>query len=124
MVGFLLTMHSRLLFTLLLVLGLLALWGALAHLRGRIPSQGYQALLAIGELLLLAEAGLGLGLLLYGYQPARPLVHVIYGLVAVLTLPGATLSLRGRDPRGAALVYSLTCLFLCGIVLRALSTGR
>lgn len=121
---FLLGMHSRLLLTLLLVLGALTLWGGLGYLRGRGPSQGYRALLAIGQLLLLAEALLGLGLLAYGLQPARPATHLIYGLVATLTLPGAALYMRGRDPRGTLLVYSLACLFLCGIALRALATGR
>jgi hypothetical protein len=122
--AFLLTMHSRLLFTVLLVLGGLALWGGLGYLRGRGPSQGYRAGVAIGELLLLAQALLGLGLLLYGHQPARLALHLVYGLVAVLTLPGAALYTRGRDPRGTLLVYSLACLFLCAIALRALQTAR
>ncbi len=117
-------MHSRLLFTLLLVLGGLTLWGGLRYLRGHGPSEGYRAVAAIGELLLLSEVAIGIGLLALGHQPARPAVHLIYGAVAVLALPGAALYGRGRDPRGAQLVYTLTSLFLCGIVLRALETGR
>ncbi|GAB4210553.1 MAG: hypothetical protein OHK0022_43740 [Roseiflexaceae bacterium] len=117
-------MHSRLLFTLLLVLGGLTLWGGLRYLLGHGPSEVYRAVAAIGELLLISELLIGLGLWALGYQPARLAVHLIYALVAVLTLPGAALYLRGRDPRSAQLVYTLTCLFLCGIVLRALETGR
>lgn len=121
---FLLAMHARLLFTILLVFGALALWGLAGYLRGKGPSGGYMALLAIGELLMLAQFIIGVLLALNGRQAARPSLHIIYGVVAILVVPGAWRYIRGRDPRQQQIVYALTCLFLCGIALRALGTGR
>lgn len=121
---FLLTMHARLLVTILLFFGALTIWGVLGFLRGRGVSGGYRGALAIGELLLLAQALIGLLLLIAGQQAARPGLHILYGLVAVVALPGTFSYTRGRDARYEQMIYALVCLFLCGIALRALETGR
>jgi hypothetical protein len=120
----LLTIHARLLFTILLFFGALALWGLFNFLRGQSISGGYRGALAIGELLMLAECVVGLLLLLGGRQPYREAIHILYGLVTVITLPGTFAYTRGRDSRYEQLIYAIVCLFLCGIVLRSLETGR
>lgn len=79
--------------------------------------------LAAGELLFAAQAILGFLLLAGGLRPARSFVHILYGVVLALVLPGAYASTRGRDTRREALVYALLGLFLAGISLRAMSTA-
>jgi hypothetical protein len=117
-------LHARLLFTILLFFGALSLWGVFGYLRGNGISGGYRGALAIGELLMLAEFLLGAILYIGGDRPYRPSIHILYGVVAIIMLPGTFSYTRGRDGRPELLIYVLVCLFLCGIVLRALSTGR
>src|SRR5262245_52010954 len=120
----LLTIHARLLFTILLFFGALTIWGFVNFLRGQAISGGYRGALAIGELLMIAQSLIGVALLIGGRQPSRPSIHILYGIVAIVTLPGTFAYTRGRDSRYEQLIYTIVCLFLCGIALRALETGR
>ena len=117
-------LHARLVLTIVLFLGALALWGGFNYLRGQGVSGSYNGALVIAELLLIAEFLLGVILLLGGRQPYRPPIHILYGVVAIIMLPGTFAYVRGRDTRFEQLIYALICLFLCGIALRALETGR
>lgn len=116
--------HAALLRTILLFFGVLVAWGVLNFLRREPISGSYRGTLIIGELLMIAQFAIGIMLLLGGLQPARPTIHILYGFVAILMLPGTAAFTRGRDPRWANLMYALICLFLLGIALRALETGR
>ncbi|MFL5806308.1 MAG: hypothetical protein ACJ8CR_31835 [Roseiflexaceae bacterium] len=120
----LLLMHARLLTTILLFFGALALWGFVNYLRGQSVSGSYLGALAIGELLMLAQAIIGVALWIAGREAYRQAIHVLYGIVAVIMLPGTFAFVRGRDSRWEQLIYAVVCLFLCGIALRALETGR
>ena len=117
-------LHARLLVTILLFFGALSIWGFISYLRGHSISGSYKGALAIGELLMLAEFVLGVLLLISGAQPYRLSIHILYGIVAIIGLPGAFAYTRGRDDRWELLIYVVVCLFLCGIALRALTTGR
>ena len=117
-------LHARLVITILLFFGALAIWGFANFLRRTGVTGGYRGALAIGELLVLAEFMLGVILFVGGDRPLRPGIHILYGVVAIITLPGTFAYTRGRDGQTEQLIYALTCLFLCGIALRALSTGR
>ena len=117
-------LHARLVVTILLFFGALSIWGFVSYLRGHSISGNYKGALAIGELLMVAEFVLGVLLLLSGAQPYRLSIHILYGIVAIIGLPGAFAYTRGRDDRWELLIYVVVCLFLCGIALRALSTGR
>lgn len=109
--------------TLLVVLALLAVWGVANAVRNASPPL-YRAALWVAEWLMVAEFAMGGLLLLGGRRPAEPALHIVYGAVAVLALPAAFVYMRGRDARAAQLVYALACLFLGGILLRALQTGQ
>jgi hypothetical protein len=122
--SFLLTIHARLLFTILLFFGALAIWGFVNFLRGQALSGGYRGALAIGELLLIAQFLIGVALLIVGRHAPREGIHILYGIVAIITLPGTFAYTRGRDARYEQLIYAVVCLFLCGVALRALETGR
>jgi hypothetical protein len=117
-------LHARLMITILLFFGALALWGFFSYLRGQGISGSYKGALAIGELLMVSEFIIGVVLLISGQQPFRLSIHILYGVVAIITLPGTFAYTRGRDDRWEQLIYVVVCLFLCGIALRAATTGR
>ena len=105
-----------------LLIGLYGLW---LFVRKQGVGGNFLGVLAAGELLYVAQGIVGLTLLLT--VPVRPAgwrwVHVLYGVVMVITLPGAFAYLRGRDTRRQALIYGLIGLFLAGVSLRAIGTA-
>src|SRR5581483_891346 len=62
-------LHARLLTTILLFFGALAIWGFFNYLRGQGVTGGYKGALAIGELLMIAEMLLGVILFIGGERP-------------------------------------------------------
>lgn len=116
------TIHRSLSTALLLFTGISGAWGLVSYGRRRGVSPSYWGILACLELLALAQGLVGGAMLLAGEQPAR-IVHVLYGVVSVITLPGAYALTRGRDDRRMTLNYALICLFLLGVSLRAASTA-
>jgi hypothetical protein len=116
-------LHDRLAQAMLLFTAIAGVWGLVLALRRRPVDGAYWGILASAELLFLAQALVGLALWLGGARPPR-IIHLLYGAVSVLTLPGYYVLSRGRDDRRAALTYALLCLFLLGISLRGIGTGR
>lgn len=76
----------------------------------------------IAEILLVAQAVIGATLYFQGYGVvlARPFMHILYGVVAVVTLPAAW-SYFGHleDNRVKTVAMAVSCFFLWGILLRA-----
>jgi hypothetical protein len=105
-------LHARLVITILLFFGALAIWGFISYLRGQGVSGSYLGALAIGELLMLAEFIVGVLLFVNGRQPYRSSIHILYGIVAIITLPGTFAYVRGRDRRWEQLIYVTACLLL------------
>src|SRR5438045_843557 len=122
--SFLLRMHARLLFTLLIVFVVLIVWGLISFFRSRALSRVYAGALIVAELLLLSEVVIGVLLTVNGAHAYRQATHIMYGVVAVLTLPMTMVYLRGRNTRWDQLIYVAACLFLSAIVLRVLETGH
>jgi len=114
--------HARLALSFILFMAIASVWNLAAAARRRGVNGTAFGILAVGELLALAQGLLGVVLYLGGERPARPL-HLIYGATAVLTLPAYYAISKGRDDRRASLVYGLLCLFLAGIGYRAIVTG-
>jgi hypothetical protein len=76
----------------------------------------------LAEILLLVQFGLGWVLYFQGFDALlpRPFMHILYGVVAVITLPaGYAYFSRLDDEKVKALAMGLVCLFLWGILLRA-----
>ena len=115
--------HNRLATTALLLSAIIAAWGLLNFLRRQPVTSAYWGGLAVLEVLMVAQAVLGLVLLLGGGQLARPVVHVLYGATAVLSVPAAYVYTRGRDSRTENLIYAVVCLWLFFIVERSMTTG-
>ncbi len=117
-------LHFGLSNTALLFLIALGVWGLWSFFRGDGVTGSYWGALAIGEGVLVLEGILGAALYLGGSAGlARSWLHILYGVVAVICLPGAFSFTRGRSTRYEVLVYAVVSLFLAGIVNRAQSTG-
>ncbi|NLG72680.1 MAG: hypothetical protein GX495_11670 [Chloroflexi bacterium] len=115
--------HARLANTALFYAIIMALWGILRFLRKEGVGGSYWGALVIAEILFLIQAGLGVTLLLSGSDIGGQGIHILYGVVSVLVLPGIFTFTRGDDVRRAMLVYGVGFLFLVGILIRAISTG-
>jgi hypothetical protein len=101
----------------------LGAWGIVAYLRGQSVSGSYAGALAIGEGLVLLQVVAGAMVFAIGARPPSA-THYLYGITAVLVLPFAWSYLRTRDPRQALLIYSLIALFIFGLAIRGMTTGR
>ena len=116
-------LHDRLSITMMLFMAAVGAWGIFAYLRGQSMSGSYAGALAIGEALVVVQAGAGVAMLATGTQP-HTTTHYLYGLTAVLVLPFAWSYLRARNQRQALLIYSLVALFIFGLAVRGVITGR
>jgi len=115
--------HGALANTATLFMAGLAIWAFLLRIRSQPLSSGWSGAAVIGEVLLLAQ--FALGWVLYFQRSGdlampRPWIHILYGVVAVLTLPAAhTYFSNIKDPKVQTLAMSFVCIFLWGILLRS-----
>ena len=119
----LLQIHQALANACLIFSLIIAGYGFLRYLRGAGIDASFWGALAAGELLYIGQVVVGLLLLATGLRPARLDVHLLYGVVLALVLPGAYVATRAADTRREALLYAAIGLFLAGIALRAMTTG-
>lgn len=115
--------HNNLATSVLLFTLIAGVWGIVSYARGRSMTGNYWGILAVGELLILAQGVLGAVLWFSGARPGRLGIHVLYGVVAVISLPAYYAITKGRDDRQVVLVYGLLNFFLAAISLRAAATG-
>ncbi|HZQ05269.1 MAG TPA: hypothetical protein VFD70_01730 [Anaerolineae bacterium] len=100
----------------------LGIWGVFAFLRGSGVTGSYFGALAIGELLVIAQALIGLLLVLTGHAPADGL-HYLYGIVVPLTWVAVYIYTRGAQTRREMLIYGIVSLFVMGLAIRGIMTG-
>jgi len=115
--------HARLANTVVLYMLLVSLWGFWRFFRKQGVDSSYWGGLVIAAILPLVQALVGVMMLLMGLTPGRGLMHILYGVVAVITIPGVYFYTRGTDDRPTLLLYATATLFLAGIALRAITTG-
>ena len=114
--------HQALANTATLFMAVLAIWALFLRFRSQPLSSGWWGAAVIGEVLLLAQFALGWVLYFQGFgsELPRPWIHILYGVVAVLTLPAAHTYFHNiKDPKVQTLAMAFVCIFLWGIVLRA-----
>ena len=115
--------HRQLTGTMMLFTGALAMWGFWNYFRGDGVTGSYWGALAIAEGLVVVEVVAGVLLMVLGQWPLRGWLHILYGIVAAISIPSAFAFTRGRNGRYEVLIYALIALFLFGITSRAQSTG-
>lgn len=101
---------------------LLGAWGLFRAIRKQGIGSSYWGALIIGEGLFVAQAILGLVLLIDGARPGRT-VHFLYGVFAIVALPGLFAYLKGDDSNQSQWYFAILTLFLCGVAWRAIGTG-
>jgi hypothetical protein len=99
-----------------------AMWGAMSAVRRRAVDSNYWGILAIAEILTLLQGLLGGLLYVGGSRPALG-VHILYGGLTAAALPLYYSLSKGSNDRRAALIYSLICLFMFAMSLRAIATS-
>jgi heme A synthase len=99
-----------------------ALWGMLSAIRRKGVDSNYWGILAVAEIIVLVQALLG-GLLYAGGNRPGSGVHILYGALVVFSLPLYYSLSKGRNDRRAAIIYSLICLFMFAMSLRAIMTS-
>lgn len=114
--------HSRLANAMILFAVIAGLWGLVAGIRRQSMSGNYWGIIAVAEILFLAQAVVGIVLWLGGDRPARG-VHILYGVVAILSLPAYYVLSKGQDDSRAVWVYTLLFFFIVAISLRAMTTA-
>jgi hypothetical protein len=120
----LIEVHGRLANTALYYTIAMALWGLYRYFRKQEVDSNFWGGLAIGEILYLAQGALGAFLFLSGRGVlTNAFMHILYGVVAVLTPPALFMWTRGDTGRRVMLVYGVGLLFLVGILLRSITTG-
>lgn len=115
--------HASLANTILFYFIALAVWGSWRFLRKEGVSSSYWGGLAIAEILLALQFLLGGYLWISGFRPART-VHLLYGVVALLAIPGMYMYTKGRTDRPEMLMYAVVTLITVGLILRATFTGQ
>lgn len=116
-------LHGNLANSVLLFMIIAGVWGIVSRYRNRDISGHYWGILAVGELLILGQGLLGTYLWMVGERPGRMGVHILYGIVALISIPAYYALSKGRDDKYASLAYGLLCLFLAAISMRAMATG-
>lgn len=115
--------HSRLAQTAWLYMVIVGVWSAGYYLRNKKLDGQFFGIIAVGELLMAAQALFGLTMLVaWKIQPGKP-VHFLYGVLSLLVFPGIYYYTQDDDSRRSALIWALAGLFMFGVSLRAISTG-
>ena len=114
--------HERLATSMLFFLSVAGVWGLANYFLRRGIAGSYWGILAVGEILILAQLIVGGLLWIEGARPTET-VHILYGIVAGVSIPGYYAYTRGQDDRRSSLIYGLICLFLVGVSIRAVGTA-
>lgn len=116
--------HSRLWITILLFSSAMLLWGLLRFLRGQTVNSNYFGAVVIAEILYILQGLLGILMLVSGTGVLqRAEVHILYGVVVAITLPGVYIYTRGDESRRTMLVYAVAFVFIIVLSVRSMMTG-
>ena len=114
--------HHQLANTGVLYMAVSGVWGLVMTFRKEPMNANYRGMLAIGYALGLLIGVLGVALLLSGAQP-RDSLHILYGAVVAISLPGAAAYFNERPNERKPLIYAITAFFVMGIMIRGITTG-
>jgi hypothetical protein len=119
--------HSRLATALVLFAALAGVYGLVEYFRRQSVSPNYWGIIVVGNLLAVGQGLLGVVLALGGGQPARGIIHIIYGVVALSWIPMinfvSSVVNKEKQARRETLLVALISLFQAGIAWRAITTA-
>lgn len=108
---------------LLLYAVLLGLWGTYYYIRNRRVSGGFRSSYLIIAALIPIDGLLGLGALIASGHPREGILHMVYGVFAVLFIPGAYLYSRGGTDRRETLILAGASWIVAIAFFRGIATG-
>jgi CDP-diglyceride synthetase len=114
-------LHAALARALILFALVLALWGSYQFVRHRAVSGGFRSSFLLMAGLTAFQGLLGAAALVAGDRP-RELLHIVYGVFAVVFLPGVFTYARGAKDREAAFL-AISCWVVLVAYGRGLTTG-
>jgi hypothetical protein len=115
--------HAQLAIAVMLFNFILGLWGFLKFLRGHGMDGNFFGAVALSPILGLVQMLLGLILIVQGLGVNVRFVHYLYGALVIISVPAVFAFTRGRDDRGAVLIYAAVLLLTAAFGLRAYTTG-
>lgn len=101
----------------------LGVWGFIKFFRGDGMDGNYFGAVALSPVIGLVQMAVGIALVVMGLGVNVRFVHYLYGALVIVTVPGVFAFTRGRDDRGAVLIYAAFLLLIAGFGLRAYTTG-
>jgi heme A synthase len=101
----------------------LGIWGTYQYFRRAAVSGGFRSSYLIMAGLTVVQGLLGLGAFALGGRPGGQLLHVVYGIFAVLFLPGAYLYAHSGNPRREALILAGAAWIVSVAYFRGIATG-
>lgn len=116
---FLHTLGARALVAFAIVLGI---WGAYGYFRHARVSGGFRSSYLIMAGVTAVQGLLGLGVFVAGQRP-HELLHIVYGIFAVLFLPGAYLYAHGGTKRREAVILAAAAWIVAVAYFRGIATG-
>ena len=102
---------------------IVSIWAFYRFFRRQGIDSSFWGALAIAEILLIAQLLVGIFLWTQGLRPPRT-IHVLYGFLIPVMIPGAFFYTRGRVGRPESLVYATTAIITVGLLVRAITTGE
>ena len=100
---------------------LLAVWGTYGYFRHAAVSAGFRSSYLIMAGLTAVQGLVGLGAFAFGGHPK--VLHIVYGVFAVLFLPGAYLWAHGGSHRREALILAGAAWVVSVAFFRGIATG-
>ncbi len=119
----LIQVHANLAIAVMLFNSILGVWGFLKFLRGDGMDGNFFGAVALSPVLGLVQLGLGLALVSMGLGVNVRFVHYLYGALVIISVPAIFAFTRGRDDRGAVLIYAAVLLLTAAFGFRAYTTG-
>jgi len=119
----LIQIHANLATAVILFNAILGVWGMIKFLRGDSLDGNYLGAIALSPLLGLVQMAVGLVLISMGLGVNVRFVHYLYGALVIISVPAVFAFTRGRDDRGAVLLYAAVLLLTSAFGLRAQMTG-
>jgi hypothetical protein len=116
------SLHGYAARVLLIYAVLLGIWGAYRYFRNQELSGGFRASFLIMAGLTAIQGLIGLATFLLGARPTE-LLHVVYGIFAVIFLPGAYLYGQGGTRRREAVILAGAAWVVSIAYLRGIATG-
>ena len=100
----------------------LGIWGTYRYFRNQELGGGFRASYLIMAGLTALQGLLGLATFFLGARPTE-LLHVVYGIFAVIFLPGAYLYAQGGSPRREAVILAGAAWVVSIAYFRGIATG-